>query len=160
MKVSEWKLLRVLVLSAFALLCFGVGYLAPHRSEALAQSPGPQPTVDDVPGGGGGHGHAMVKAATATQSALTNAHTSGWPCAKDKQCKVTFRIRMTPSGSASPLPFDCKDKNGNDLENCFAFIATQKAGFEFHHEYPRNDQTTEEIQNVNIAGMFQLQPTK
>jgi len=70
MKSSDTRLPRLLTASAFALLCFCVGYLAPHQRAALAQTPHPMSSVwdDDVPGGGHANGGALVTNAMGTQT--------------------------------------------------------------------------------------------
>jgi hypothetical protein len=153
MKAISWNLPRLLTALAFALLCFCVGYLTPHRHAALAQSPEPRASVDDVPGGGHGHGVAFVTGTVATKSAMLIAQQGGWACAKSNQnhhCNVSFRFRVTPQGSAAPKPYVCPRE-----PTCFSFMSSD---FQYQREDPSTGDVTETHDHVQITGMFQLEP--
>jgi hypothetical protein len=149
MKLSDSKLPRLLAMSVFALLCLCVGYLMPHRPAALAETPCPTASMDDVPGGGHGNGNAMVTEATATTSAKLAAGKSGWPCAKGKQCAVSFRFRVTPKGSVAPTPFTCP----RDPRNCFTFTSPD---YTYSVEDYQTGKPIETVTHVQMAGVFQL----
>ena len=153
MKLSDTKLPRLLTASAFALLCFCLGYLAPHQRAALAQTPYPTSSIgyDDVPGGGHGNGGAIVTNAMATQSALLTASKSGWACAKSSHCAVSLDFRTARKTGAAPKPFTCPI-----LTNCFSFTGN---GFTYVKENP-SGQPIETVSGVQIAGMFQLRVTR
>ena len=149
MKSTGWNSARLLSASAFALLCFGVGYLSPHHSIAFAQTPRPSSSMDDVPGGGGGHGGGFVTNATTTQLGMLTAKKSGWTCAKGNHCLVSFTFRVSPHGSATPKPFTCPQGS----VSCLTFTGTN---YDYHTEDPYTGNPVETVHNVQIAGMFQL----
>jgi hypothetical protein len=163
MRSSDWNLPRLLTLSALALLCFCVGYLAPHRSVALAQTPSPRASVDDVPGGGGLHGAVRVTNAMGTGSAELKAAKSGWACSPKSQCFVSIRFRVTQSGASPPATFTCP----RSLGTCFTFESFTPnptggtkptgTGFDYAQEYPDGGNPTPKYSNVQITGMLQLQ---
>ncbi len=151
MKSFDSNLPRLLAASAFALTCFCVGYLTPHPIAALGQAPHPTASfIDDVPGGGHlSHGIATVTDAAVTQSAMMTASKSGWACAKQNKCEVIFEFRSTPQGSSAPKAFKCPSS-----KNCFAFAG---GGFTYSKENPYTGAPGQTYNNVQIAGMFQLQ---
>jgi hypothetical protein len=154
MKSSRPNLTQLLTVSTIALLCFCAGYLMPHSSAALAQSPHPTPSfIDDVPGGGHGGGTALVTFATADRSRLLTASKSGWLCSKSDHCMVTFAFRTSRQGDPKPRPFTCS------MVNCFAFEYTEP-GYTYSTVDPYSGNDRETVKNVQITGMFQLQPTK
>ena len=152
MKSFDSNLPRLLAASAFALICFCVGYLTPHPFVALGQAPHPTASfIDDVPGGGHlSHGIATVTHAAVTQPAMLTAGKSGWACAKQKKCEVIFEFRTTVQGAKPPMAFACPSSS-----NCFAFAG---GGFTYSKEDPYTGQPGQTFNNVQISGMFQLQP--
>ena len=154
MKSSDSRLPRLMIASAFALLCFCVGYLTPHRPAALAQTSYPSPSgrVDDVPGGGDAFGNAIVTDATVTTSTMPTPGKSGWACEKSDRCAVRIAFRTTLKGDTPPKPFNCQLS-----ASCFTFTGS---GFNYYKEDPHTGYSTEAVTNIQIAGTLQLQPTK
>jgi hypothetical protein len=147
MKSSNSNAGRLLLGSLFALACFGVGYLAPHPRVAIAQTPNPTPSLDNVPGGIGGHGHALITNAAAMQVSGTRA---GWPCATHQKCTMDFQFRMTAANSSTPTPFSCKGQH----KNCLSFT-----GQDFmiqDQDRTGTHPSAGTYEDVNIAGRIQL----
>ncbi len=147
MKPSDSKGFRLLLASLFALACFGVGYIVPHNPVALAQSPNPGPSLDNVPGGVGGKGMALI---TNGQTLETINQGKGWPCQTHQKCTLDFQFRMTAHGSAPPPAYGCAGQH----KNCLTFTGDN---FMIQSE----DRTgihpsAGSFEQVNIAGRLQL----
>lgn len=151
MKSNSSNVPRVLFAGLFALVCFTLGYLAPHSQEAFAQTPAPASSVpfDNVPGGVGGHGHALITNASTRSIAGTTV--GAWPCVQHDTCKLDFEFQFQPPPGA-PAPYTCPSGLRN---HCITFtgknflVDSQDRSGKHH---PDGGPYTK----ANVAGIIQL----
>jgi hypothetical protein len=150
MKTNGPNVPSVLLVALCALVCFGLGYLAPHNGEALAQSPAPTPSVgfDNVPGGVGGHGHALITAASTRLIAGTTV--GAWPCMQHDTCQLDFEFRFEPPPRV-PAPYTCPRLHNHCITFTGKdFLVDSRDQNGTHH--PDSGPYTK----ANVAGIIQL----
>lgn len=150
MKTKGSNVPRVLLVALCALVCFGLGYLAPHDPEALAQSPTPAPSVpfDNVPGGVGGHGNALITGASTRP--IAGVTVGAWPCMQHDTCKLDFEFRLEPPPGV-PAPYTCPRLRNH----CITFTGTDFLVDSKDHNgqhHPDGGPYT----LANVAGILQL----
>jgi len=120
MKANRLKGTRIVVASLFALVCFGVGYITPHRQVALAQASSPHRIMgDSVPGGF----HALGQVTLSTAQA-PNGVTNWSPCAVvGGTCTVEVYFLTAPTASPTPQPSPCPSG-----DSCIQFTGTNTMG--------------------------------
>jgi hypothetical protein len=123
MKPTVFNGPRSLLAFLFALTCFGVGYLAPHRYVAFAQASSPMPTqtikTDSVPIGFHVHGQVQIIEAASFKANGETTKSKWKPCTAGKTCTVEFRFQ-TADASTSVAPTSCPAK-----VSCLSFTTTQ-----------------------------------
>ena len=113
---------RSLLAFLFALTCFGIGYLAPHRYVAFAQTSSPSPTpsikTDSVPIGFHVHGQVQIVEAASFKANGTATKSKWKPCSPGKTCTVEFQFQ-TADASTIVSPSPCPTKI-----SCLSFTST------------------------------------
>jgi hypothetical protein len=115
MKSIIRRLVRILLASFFALVCFATGYFIPHHQAALANAGTASEQIkgDSVPGGFKGDGIVQVNNSELTAA---NRTTNSWgPCQANHKCVVSVHLEWDSKQVTGSVKCEY-DPNTNCLE--------------------------------------------